>query len=76
MPSRNESARARTRLQLETPVFEDATLLELQQQAADYVRETKRRNPSEPDELVSSVVDAVARNYFRHVVQKRRRANR
>ena len=76
MPSRTESARARTRLQLETPVFEDATLLELQQQAADYVRETKRRHPSEPDELVSSVVDAVARNYFRHAVQKRRRANR
>jgi hypothetical protein len=76
MPSRNESARARTRLQLETPVFEDATLLKLQEQAAGYVREAKRRNPSKPDELVSSVVDAVARDYFRHAVQKQRRVNR
>ena len=73
MPSRKEAAPARTWLQLETPVIEDATLLKLQEQAADYVREAKRRNPSEPDELVSSVVDAVARDYFRHVIQKRRR---
>ncbi len=75
MPSRKEAAPARTWLQLETPVIEDATLLKLQEQAADYVREAKRRNPSEPDELVSSVVDAVARDYFRHVIQKRRRVS-
>ena len=75
MPSRKEAAPARTWLQLETPVIEDASLLKLQEQAADYVREAKRRNPSEPDELVSSVVDAVARDYFRHVVQKRRKAS-
>ena len=44
MPSRNEIARARARLQLETPICDDASLLELQGQAADYVREAKRRN--------------------------------
>jgi hypothetical protein len=32
MPSRNESARARARLQLETPISNDANLLNLQKQ--------------------------------------------
>ena len=72
MPSRNESTRAIARLQLETPISDDASLLKLQEQAADYVREAKRRAPSEPDELVSSVLDAVARDYFRHAVKKQR----
>jgi hypothetical protein len=73
MPARNESTRATARLQLETPVSDDASLLGVQEQAAEYVREAKRRAPSEPDELVSSVLDAVARDYFRHAVKKRRR---
>jgi len=72
MPSRNESTRATARLQLETPISDDASLLKLQEQAADYVREAKRRAPSEPDELVSSVLDAVARDYFRHAIKKQR----
>ena len=72
MPSRNESARARTRLQLETPIFEDASLLKLQEQAADYVREAKHRDPSEPNELISTVLDEVARDYFRHAIRKQR----
>lgn len=74
MPSRNEIARARARLQLETPVSDDASLLKLQGQAADYVREAKRRNASEPDELFSTVIDAVARDYFRHALRKKRRS--
>jgi hypothetical protein len=73
MPPRNESTRATARLQLETPISDDASLLQLQEQAADYVREAKRRAPSEPDELVSSVLDAVARDYFRHAVKKQRK---
>jgi hypothetical protein len=73
MPSRNEGVRARARLQLETPVSDDTTLLKMQEQAADYVREAKRRNASERDELLSSVIDAVARDYFRHVLRKHRR---
>jgi hypothetical protein len=76
MPSRNQSSRAHTPPQLETPVSDEASLLELQQQAADYVREAKRRDPSEPDQLVFSVVDAVARDYFRHAVRKQRRGAR
>jgi hypothetical protein len=73
MPSRNESTRAIARLQLETPISDDASLLRLQEQAAEYVREAKRRAPSESNELVSSVVDAVARAYFRHAIEKQRK---
>ena len=76
MPSRNESTRAIARLQLETPISDDASLLKLQEQASEYVREAKRRAASEPDELVSSVVDAVARDYFRHAIEKQRRRAR
>ena len=73
MPSRNESARALARLQLETPISNDANLLNLQKQVEDFVREAKRRDPSEPNELVSTVVDTAARDYFRHVILKQRR---
>jgi hypothetical protein len=76
MPARNEPTRAIARLQLETPISDDASLLKLQEQAADYVREAKRRAPSESDELVSSVLDAVARDYFRHAIEKRRKRAR
>jgi hypothetical protein len=76
MPSRNESTRAIARLQLETPISDDAGLLELREQAAEYIREAKRRAPSEPGELVSSVLDAVARDYFRHAIEKQRRRAR
>src|ERR1700704_5755373 len=76
MPSRNESTRAIARLQRETPISDDLSLLKLQEQAAGYVREAKRRDPSEPDELVSSVMDAVARDYFRHAIKKQRRNTR
>jgi hypothetical protein len=76
MPSRNEKTRAHVRLQRETPISDDASLHQLQQQAADYVREAKRRDPSEPYQLVTSVVDAVARDYFRHALRKQRRARR
>ena len=72
MPSRNEFARAR--LQLETPISGDEDLLELQDQAVEYISEAKRRDPAEPNELVSSVIDAVARDYVGHVIRKRRRA--
>ena len=64
MPSRNECERARARLQRETPILDHASLLVLQEQAAEYVRESKRRDALEPDELISAVVDAVARGYF------------
>ena len=76
MPSRNESARSLARLQLETPISDNANLLNLQKQVEDFVREAKRRDPSEPNELVSTAVDTVARYYFRHAILKQRRRGR
>jgi hypothetical protein len=73
MPSRSEIARARARLQLETPISGDEDLLKLQDEAVEYVSEAKRRDPAGPNELVSSVIDAVARNYVGHVIRKQRR---
>ena len=74
MPSRNESARALARLELEAPISDDdANLLNLQKQVEDFVREARHRDPSEPNELVSTVVDTVARDYFRRAILKQRR---
>jgi hypothetical protein len=73
MPSRNDTARARERLQLETPISDDVDLLKLQDQAVEYISEAKRRDPAGPNELVSSVIDAVARDYVGHVLRKQRR---
>ena len=73
MPSRNESTRARARLQLETPISDDANLLKLDEEAAEYVREVRRRNALGTDELVSTVVNEVARNYFRYILRKQAR---
>jgi len=71
MPLRRESTRARERLQSATPICDDASLLKLGEEVAEYMREAKRRVG--PDELVSTVVDAVARNYFRHILLKQTR---
>jgi hypothetical protein len=73
MHPRNVTARARERLQLETPISDDVDLLKLQEQAVEYISEAKRRDPAGPNELVSSVIDAVARNYVGHVIRKQRR---
>lgn len=72
MPSRNEATRARTRLEQDAPISNDGNLLKLREQVADIVREAKLHDQSD-DELVSTVVDAVARFYFRHAILKRRR---
>ena len=72
MVSRNEARRAHERLQLETPISDDANLLKLQTEAAAYLREAKRRDPSGPEEVISTALDAVARNYFRYAIEKQR----
>jgi hypothetical protein len=76
MPSRNETARALARLQLETPISDDESLPNLQKQVEDFVREAKCRDPSAPNELVSTVLDTVARDYFRRAILKQRRRAR
>jgi hypothetical protein len=73
MSSRNEHVRAQARAKLErqVPIADDASLLPLQAEAAAIVSEAKRRDPTGKDELVSSVIDEIARAYFRHVVRRR-----
>jgi hypothetical protein len=39
----------------------------------NYLREAKRRGAIQPDELVSTVVNAVAHDHFRHVLRKQAR---
>jgi hypothetical protein len=73
MPLRNESVLACARLQSETPISDDVDLIKLQEQAAEYVCEAKRRDPTAPNELVSTMIDAVARHYFEHVTRKKQR---
>jgi hypothetical protein len=65
-----------SKLQLEAPIPDDANLLELEDQAANYIREAKRREPAENKELVSIVVDAVPRNYFEHAIRKQQQRAR
>jgi hypothetical protein len=73
MPTRRESTRARERLQLATPIFDDASLSKLEKEVAKTLREAKRRDLLGPDEPVSTLIDAVARNYFRHILRKQAR---
>jgi hypothetical protein len=73
MSSQNEHVRAQAqaRLERQTPIADDARLLPLQEEVADIVREAKRRDPSGSDELVSTVIDNIARAYFRHALRHR-----
>jgi len=68
--SERSSARARARLQRETPIADDASLLAWKEEAAAIVRDATIR--SGYDELLSTVLDEVARSYFRHVRRQRR----
>jgi hypothetical protein len=65
--------RARDRLQSATPICDDASLLKLDREVAECVREAKRSDHLRPDELVSTVVDGVARSYFRYILRKQAR---
>jgi hypothetical protein len=73
MPPRKQSTRVRERPQSATPIYDDTGLLKLNEEVAEYLREAKHR---EADELISTVVDAVARNYFRHVLRRQARLRR
>jgi hypothetical protein len=72
MPSRNETMRASERLRLATPICDDTSLVKLEEDVAEYLREAKRRDALGPDELISAVVERVAREYFRHVLKQAR----
>ena len=73
MPSRNESMRSLARLESQTPLPSDADTDKLREQVQDYVQEAERRAPSKSGEMVSTVLDRVARDLFRHHLQKKTR---
>jgi hypothetical protein len=72
--------RARKRLQLAAPICDDASLVQVNKEVADVLREAKRQDT--PDELASTVIDEIVRKCFRHFlrtqasVMPRRRRNR
>ena len=65
--------RAFERLRSATPICDDASLMKLEEDVAEYLREAKRRDASGNDELISTVVEMVARKYFRHMLAKQAR---
>ena len=72
----SDRARARARNLLETiyPLPDDPELHRLRELAVDYLREAKRLEAkqkgraTESDELISAVLDAVARDYFARAI--------
>jgi hypothetical protein len=48
-------------------------LLKLDEEVAECLREAKRGDHLRPDELVSTVVDGVARSYFSYMLRKQAR---
>ena len=66
MPSRDDTTRAKAQLRLrhETPVADDESLLPLQGEVDAIVREAKNRAPSPTGDVVSPVLDDIARAYF------------
>jgi hypothetical protein len=73
MASGNETKRAFERLRLATPIWDDASLMNLEEDVADYLREARRRDASGPDELISTVLERVALKYFEHILLKQSR---
>jgi len=64
--------RAFERLRLATPICDDASLMRLKDDVAEYLREAKRRDASGPDELISTVLERVAQKYLRHPLKQAR----
>jgi hypothetical protein len=73
MPSRKETMRAHKRLQLAAPTCDDASLMESKEEVAEFLREAKRQDEFAPEETASTVVDEVARKYFRHILRQQAR---
>jgi hypothetical protein len=77
MPSRNESALARAKLENETPApVDDGSLLKVQEEAAAIIREAQDRNPSSSDEFVASAIDDVNRSYYNYLIYRRCRRSK
>ena len=73
MISRKESLRFRERLESQAPLPSETDTDRLREEVHEYVREAQRRAPSKSGEMVSTVLDRVARDFFRHHLQKKTR---
>ncbi len=79
---RNERARARARhlLALTHPLPDDAEVQRLRELALDYIREAERLEAEkvgrtcESAELISTALDAVARDFFNRELERQRRS--
>ena len=70
MPSRKEAVRAHERLQLAAPICDDASLMELKEEVAEFLREAKRRGELASEVIASTVIDEVAHKYFRLILRQ------
>jgi hypothetical protein len=73
MRSRNEMLLARERLQLAAPISDEASLTILKEDVAEFIREAKRKDAAGTAELVSTVVDEIARKYFQRALRRQAR---
>jgi hypothetical protein len=73
MPSRNEMLHARERLQLAAPISDEASLSILKDDVAEFLREAKSKDAVDAHELVSTVVDEIARKYFQYALRQQAR---
>jgi hypothetical protein len=64
--------RFQARLESLTPLPSGEDADQLRNKVQEYIRAAERRDPSKSDELVSTVLDHVARDFFRHHAQKKR----
>ena len=65
--AQHDRSRARTRLALIAPIPTGLTLMDLEHQSADILREADH---ADSDELLSEALDAVARKYFAHGIHR------
>jgi hypothetical protein len=63
---------AREQLQLAAPISDEASLSILKDDVAAFLREAKSKSV-DADELVSTVVDEIARKYFQYALRQQAR---
>jgi len=73
-PKERDRARAKTRLQAETPLpLDDRTLLKMEKEAAAFLREAVARNPPRSTGPVDSAINDVSRSYYSYLMGRRSR---
>lgn len=73
MPSRNDILRAREQLESAAPICDEDSLMKLQEDVAELIREATLNDASKADQLPSNIIDEVARKYFEHILRQQAR---